>query len=295
MHEMGPHHPESPDRLDAISDRLIASGLDPHLVHHDAPAVTRKQLERVHEPDYIAAIEAASPEQGVRYLDPDTAMNPSTWDAALRAAGAAVLATDLVAGGTAESAFCSVRPPGHHATRTRAMGFCIFNNVAVGAMHALEAHRLERVAIVDFDVHHGNGTEQIFSGDKRVLMAGSFQHPFYPYSGTDHPAANMFNVPLPAGTGSQGFREAVERFWIPALDRFRPEMVFVSAGFDAHREDPLAGLKLVENDYTWVTREMIGAAARYAQNRIVSSLEGGYSLSALGRSAAEHVKALIEA
>ena len=221
-------------------------------------------------------------------------MNPGTWDAALRAAGAAVLATDLVAGGKAESAFCSVRPPGHHATRTRAMGFCIFNNVAVAAMHALEAHGLERVAIVDFDVHHGNGTEEIFEDDERVLMAGSFQHPFYPYSGTDHPARNMFNVPLPAGTGSQGFREAAERVWLPALDDFAPQMIFFSAGFDAHVEDDMAMLRLVDQDYAWVTERVKAIADRHARGRIVSLLEGGYALSALGRSVVQHLKVLGE-
>jgi acetoin utilization deacetylase AcuC-like enzyme len=226
------------------------------------------------------------------HLDPDTAMNPSTWDAALRAAGAVVLGTDLVARGKAQSAFCSVRPPGHHATRTRAMGFCIFNNVAVGAMHALEAHGIERVAIIDFDVHHGNGTEEIFSDDERVLMASTFQHPFYPYSGTDNPARNMVNIPLAAGTGSQGFREAVERHWLPALDDFAPQMVFFSAGFDAHVEDDMAMLRLVDQDYAWVTREVKAIADRHAGGRIVSVLEGGYALSALGRSVVQHVKVL---
>ena len=291
-HDMGAHHPECPARLAAIDDQLIASGIAPHLAHHDAPLATLEQLVRVHPDAYVEAIRAARPARGIVHLDPDTAMSPGTWDAALRAAGAAVLATDLVAGGKAESAFCSVRPPGHHATRTRAMGFCIFNNVAVGAMHALEAHGLERVAIVDFDVHHGNGTEEIFEDDERVLMAGSFQHPFYPYSGTDHPARNMFNVPLPAGTGSQGFREAAERVWLPALDDFAPQMIFFSAGFDAHVEDDMAMLRLVDQDYAWVTERVKTIADRHARGRIVSSLEGGYALSALGRSVVQHLKVL---
>ncbi len=291
-HDMGTYHPECPARLAAIDDQLIAAGIAAHLAHHEAPLATEEQLARVHPPEYVAAIRAARPQRGIVHLDPDTAMNPGTWDAALRAAGAAVLATDLVAGGAAESAFCSVRPPGHHATRARAMGFCIFNNVAVGAMHALEAHRLERVAIVDFDVHHGNGTEEIFEDDERVLMAGSFQHPFYPYSGTDRPARNMRNVPLPAGTGSQGFREAVERVWLPALDDFAPQMVFFSAGFDAHVEDELAMLRLVDQDYAWVTAQVKGIADRHAGGRIVSVLEGGYALSALGRSVVQHLRVL---
>jgi acetoin utilization deacetylase AcuC-like enzyme len=291
-HDMGTYHPECPARLAAIDDQLIASGVVAYLEHHEAPLATVSQLARVHPEAYIEAIRAARPARGIVHLDPDTAMNPSTWDAALRAAGAAVLATDLVAGGKAESAFCSVRPPGHHATRTRAMGFCIFNNVAVGAMHALEAHGVERVAIIDFDVHHGNGTEDIFSDDGRVLMASTFQHPFYPYSGTDHPARNMVNIPLAAGTGSQGFREAVERHWLPRLNDFAPQMIYFSAGFDAHVEDDMAMLRLVDQDYAWVTREVKAIADRHAGGRIVSVLEGGYALSALGRSVVQHVRVL---
>jgi acetoin utilization deacetylase AcuC-like enzyme len=293
-HDMGTYHPECPARLAAIDDQLIASGIGAYLQHHDAPLATLEQLARVHPDAYIEAIRAARPARGIVHLDPDTAMNPSTWDAALRAAGAAVLATDLVAGGKAESAFCSVRPPGHHATRTRAMGFCIFNNVAVGVLHALEAHGLERVAIIDFDVHHGNGTEEIFSDDERVLMASTFQHPFYPYSGTDHPAPNMVNIPLAAGTGSQGFREAVERHWLPALDDFAPQMIFFSAGFDAHVEDDMAMLRLVDQDYAWVTERVKTIADRHAGGRIVSVLEGGYALSALGRSVVQHLRVLGE-
>ena len=295
-HDMGAYHPESPARLAAIDDQLIASGIAPYLAHHEAPLATVEQLARVHPNEYIEAIRRARPARGIVHLDPDTAMNSSTWDAALRAAGAAVLATDLVAGGAAESAFCSVRPPGHHATRTRAMGFCIFNNVAVGAMHALRAHALERVAIIDFDVHHGNGTEEIFSDDERVLMASTFQHPFYPYSGTDHPARNMVNVPLAAGTGSQGFREAVERYWLPALEDFAPQMIFFSAGFlqQSTVEDDMAMLRLVDQDYAWVTAKVKTIADRHAGGRIVSTLEGGYALSALGRSVVQHLRVLGE-
>ncbi len=293
-HDMGAHHPECPARLGAIDDQLIASSIAPLLDHREAPLATLEQLARVHSPAYIEGIRAARPARGIVYLDPDTALSPGTWQAALRAAGAAVLATDLVARGEVESAFCSVRPPGHHATRTRPMGFCIFNNVAVGAMHALAAHGLERVAIVDFDVHHGNGTEEIFADDERVLMASTFQHPFYPYSGTDHPAPNMVNVPLPAGTGSQGFRQVVEEHWLPALDDFAPQMIFFSAGFDAHVEDDMAMLRLVDQDYAWVTRTVKAVADRHAAGRIVSLLEGGYALSALGRSVVQHLKVLGE-
>ena len=292
---MGPYHPECPDRLTAIADRMIAAGLDGHLVHHTASAVTREQLLRVHGAAYIDEIDRASPREGLVYLDPDTALNPHSVDAAKHAAGAVVLATDLVMRGACSNAFCAVRPPGHHAERRRAMGFCIFNSVAVGAMHALEHHGLERVAVIDFDVHHGNGTEDAFSDEPRVLMVSTFQYPLYPYSGVDNPAPNMVNVPLPEGTGSEGFRRIVSERWIPALDEFEPQMLFVSAGFDAHRDDPLAGLRFVDADYGWVTRELCGVAKRHAQGRVVSTLEGGYALPALGRSAAEHVKELLGA
>ena len=293
LHDMGPYHPECPDRLHAVGDRLISAGLDGYLTHFTAPAATREQLERVHDADYIDEIEAASPESGLHYLDPDTALNAHSVSAAQHAAGAVVLATDLVMSGQYRRAFCAVRPPGHHAERRRAMGFCLFNSVAVGAAHALEAHGLERVAIIDFDVHHGNGTEDIFSDDGRVVMVGTFQHPLYPYSGADSRASNMANVPLAAGSGSDELRAAVHDRWLPLLEEHRPEMLFVSAGFDAHREDPLAGLRFTEADFAWVTRELVTLANRHAQGRIVSSLEGGYSLSALGRSAAEHVRELV--
>jgi acetoin utilization deacetylase AcuC-like enzyme len=292
LHEMGPYHPECPERLTAISDRMIASGIDAFLVHHTAPAVTRDQLGRVHSAGYIDTIDAASPDAGLHFIDPDTALNPHSLTAARHAAGAVVMAVDLVLRGSARTAFCAVRPPGHHAERRRAMGFCLFNSIAVGAAHALEAHGLERVAIVDFDVHHGNGTEDIFSGDARVLMVSTFQHPLYPYCGTDSPAPNMVNVPLAEGAGSDEFRAAVKEHWLPALEAHRPQLILVSAGFDAHREDPLAGLKLTEADYAWVTRQLVDVATRHADGRIVSSLEGGYSLSALGRSVTEHVREL---
>ncbi|MFO1283095.1 MAG: histone deacetylase family protein [Burkholderiales bacterium] len=292
-HEMGPYHPECPDRLAAIGDRLIASGIDVYLVPYQAPAATHGQLARVHAAAYLAEIEHASPREGLHFLDPDTAMNAHSLTAAKHAAGAVVLATDLVMRGECRNAFCAVRPPGHHAERRRAMGFCLYNNVAVGVAHALEAHGLDRVAVVDFDVHHGNGTEDIFVGDERVLMVSTFQHPLYPYSGADCTAPNMVNVALPEGTGSDGFRDAVRERWLPALEAFRPQFLYVSAGFDAHREDPLAGLRLADADYAWVTRELLAVAARHAHGRLVSTLEGGYALSALGRAATEHVRELV--
>lgn len=291
-HDMGRHHPECPERLSAIEDQLISSGIGQYLQRYEAPLATREQLERVHPAGYIDWIEASAPERGMVQLDPDTAMSAGTWEASLRAAGAAVLGVDLVLDGRASNAFCSVRPPGHHAMRARAMGFCLFNNVAVGAMHALEAGGLQRIAIVDFDVHHGNGTEDIFAGDERVLMVSTFQHPFYPYSGTEDPMQNMLNVPLPAGTGSQGFRQVVEQQWLPALQKFAPQMLFISAGFDAHAEDDMAMLRFADADYHWVTQKLMAIVDRSGQGRAVSVLEGGYNLSALGRSVVQHLKAL---
>lgn len=294
LHDMGSHHPESPDRLSAISDRLIASGLDLYLAFHDAPQAEIEHLSRAHPVEYVEEILSIVPVNGIHHLDPDTAMCPGTVKAALRAAGAGVLATDLVMNGEVENSFCAVRPPGHHAERARAMGFCFFNNVAVAARHALDAHGLERVAIVDFDVHHGNGTEDIFAGDRRVLMVSTFQHPYYPYSGTDDPADNMLNVPLPAGTRGEGFREVVESTWLPALEAFRPQAIFISAGFDAHFEDDMGSLGLLESDYAWVTQQIKAIARRHAEGRIVSILEGGYCLSALGRSVVAHLKVLAD-
>jgi acetoin utilization deacetylase AcuC-like enzyme len=249
----------------------------------------------VHDALHIAELEGKSPAEGLVHVDPDTAMNPYTMNAAWHAAGAAVLATELVVKGEVQSAFCCVRPPGHHAERGQAMGFCFFNNVAVGAAHALSALGLERVAMVDFDVHHGNGTENIFAGDPRVLMVSTFQHPLYPFSGDIPQGDNMVNVPLPPRTRGDALRAAVTDHWLPALERFRPQMIFISAGFDAHREDDMANLGWVEADYAWVTREVLQVAERHAGGRVVSLLEGGYHLSALARSVAAHVKVLIGA
>ena len=293
-HDMGAHHPECPERLGAIQDRLIAAGLDIYLNHYEAPLAEIAQLQRVHPDHYIETLRLSSPQEGILHVEPDTAMCPGTWQAALRAAGAGILATDLVMRGEVPNAFCSVRPPGHHAERARAMGFCFFNNIAVAAMHALEAWNLARVAIVDFDVHHGNGTEQICAGDERILMVGTFQHPFYPYCGAENPAPNMCNIPLKVGTRGDVFRQVVEEQWLPRLRSFAPEMVFVSAGFDAHYEDDMASLGLVEADFTWVTEQIMTVAAQSAGGRIVSMLEGGYALSALARSVAAHVKVLAD-
>jgi acetoin utilization deacetylase AcuC-like enzyme len=295
LHDMGPYHPECPQRLDAIHDHLISEGLDGLVTHYTAPAATREQLERVHSGAYIDEVEAASPESGIHYLDPDTALNPDSLEAARHAAGAVVLGTDLVMSGECSAAFCAVRPPGHHATRERAMGFCLFNNIAVGVAHALARHGLTRAAVIDFDVHHGNGTEDIFAGNPDVIMVGTFQYPLYPYSGVEPLGANMHNVPLSPGSGSDAFRAAFTERCLPALEAHEPEILFVSAGFDAHREDPLANLKLADADFAWVTAEIVAVAERHAQGRIVSSLEGGYALPALGRSAIAHLRGLVMA
>jgi acetoin utilization deacetylase AcuC-like enzyme len=291
-HEMGAGHPESPQRLKAILAALEASGLIARLMVREAPEASREQLERVHHPDHVDLIFSSAPERGYAYLDPDTSMNSSSLSAALRAAGAVVTATDMVMSGEARNAFCAVRPPGHHATRDRAMGFCLFNNVAIGAMHAIEVHGLERVAVLDFDVHHGNGTEDAFHDDPRVMLCSTFQHPYYPYSGADSGNRHIINVPLPAMTDGRGFRDAVERDWMPALDAFKPQLVFVSAGFDAHRDDPLAYLKLADEDYRWVTERLVDVAERHAEGRVVSTLEGGYNTDALGRCVVEHMRVL---
>ncbi len=293
LHEMGEDHPEQPARLWAIRDRLIASGLEMVLYHYDAPQATRDHLERVHTADYVSSIFNAVPRDGLLQLTPDTAMNPHTLDAALHAAGGVIMAVDLVMSGTHESAFCAVRPPGHHADQGSPMGFCFFNNIAVGAAHALIGHTLEKVAIVDFDVHHGNGTEEIFRDNPNVLFCSSFQHPFYPFTGHETDEKHIVNITLPAGTSGPHFRQEVEAHWLPRLHEFKPQLVMISAGFDAHAEDDMAHLRLREPDYKWVTEALKEVANRYANGRVVSSLEGGYNLSALGRSVQVHIDALL--
>ena len=291
-HNMGDWHPESPLRLSAIDDQLHTARLFDFLSHHQAPSVDRSQLLRVHDAAYVDFVEAASPRDGFHALDPDTSMNPFTLEAARHAAGGAVLAVDLVMRGEARNTFVACRPPGHHATRNQAMGFCFFNNVAVAAAHALEAHGLARVAIVDFDVHHGNGTEDIFRNDPRVMLCSTFQHPFYPFCGADTVSSHIINVPLPAGTTGGPYREAFSARILPQLEAFRPQMLFFSAGFDGHREDDMAQFGLVEADYVWITGQVMDLAARHAEGRIASVLEGGYDLSSLGRSVAAHIRTL---
>ncbi|HSW06788.1 histone deacetylase family protein [Aquabacterium sp.] len=298
LHDMGEGHPECPQRLDAISDQLLSSGLDVALQHRDAPLATLDQLQRAHTSRHVAELkdllEEVQRSGQPRALDPDTFACPATLRAALRAAGAAVAATEAVVKGEVANAFCAIRPPGHHATRDAAMGFCFFNNVAVAARHALDVLGLQRVAIIDFDVHHGNGTEDIIAGDERVLMASFFQHPLYPNSGGVPMGTNMINVPIPPYTRGMEVRGIIDAMWMPRLEEFRPQMLFISAGFDAHREDELGQLGLVEADYAWITRRMKDLADRHCQGRIVSCLEGGYALSALARSVVAHLRVLAD-
>jgi len=295
LHEMGPDHPECPARVSAINDHLLARGLLDLMLHYTAPAAKRNQVERVHDGLYVAELIARAPDTGYCRVDPDTSMNRFTLAAAWHAAGAAVLATELVARGKVASAFCNIRPAGHHATRHEAMGFCFFNNAAVGIAHALAECGMHRVALVDFDVHHGNGSEDIFAGDDRVLMVSTFERGLYPFNGEYPSGPNLCNVPLEPRTGGEALRAAVTEHWLPALDAFRPELIVVSAGFDAHREDDMGRLGWVESDYAWVTREIVAVAGHHAQGRIVSVLEGGYDLSALPRSVAAHIRVLIGA
>ena len=295
---MGAGHPECPQRLDAIADHLLSTGLDVALDFREAGPANPAQIGRAHTSGYVAEISdvlqqvAAGGE--ARHLDPDTVACPHTLAAALHAAGAAIAATDDVLAGRASNAFCAVRPPGHHATRDQTMGFCFFNNVAIAARHALDVHGLARVAIIDFDVHHGNGTEDIIAGDERVLMCSFFQHPLYPYSGAVPKGTNMVNVPLAPYTRGQAVRDTIDTMWMPALEDFKPQMLFISAGFDAHREDELGQMGLVEADYAWITRRLVDLAARHAGGRIVSVLEGGYNLGALARSVAAHLRVMAD-
>ena len=303
LHEMGPGHPECPARLDAIEDRLLVSGVGDALERCNVPLASLAEIELAHDPMHIAALQgltdrleqelaAGGPEY--KQLDTDTSINRHTFKAALRAAGATLAATDAVLAGELENAFCSVRPPGHHATRNQAMGFCFFNNVAVGVKYALERHHLKRVAVIDFDVHHGNGTEDILAGDPRVLMCGIFQHPFYPFSGDKDPASNMLNVPVAAYTKGMDIREIIEMMWIPRLEAFKPEMIFISAGFDAHREDDMGQLGMTENDFAWITARIKDIARRFSKSRIVSCLEGGYVMDPLARSVEAHLRVLAD-
>ena len=302
-HEMGPGHPECPERLDAIERQLLVSGLADLLDRREAPLAPIGDIELAHDRMLVAAIRGLSDQLaddivagGPSHvqIDPDTSLNVHTWQAALRAAGAAIAATDSVIAGEMANAFCAVRPPGHHAERAKAMGFCFFSNIAIAAKYALERHGLKRVAIVDFDVHHGNGTADIIQGDERILMVSFFQHPLFPFSGADSEAPNMVNLPVPAHTRGMDVRELIDLMWMPRLEEFRPEMIFISAGFDAHRDDDLGQMNLTEQDFAWITARIKQVADRHAKGRIVSALEGGYHLGALGRSVEAHIRVLAD-
>jgi acetoin utilization deacetylase AcuC-like enzyme len=292
-HDPGMDHPESPARLRAVLDALDAPQFAA-LQRVEAPRATREQLKRVHDAAYVDRIFASAPPEGHARLDPDTVMSAGSLDAAVHAAGAAGAAIDAVVSNETRRAFCAVRPPGHHATRDQAMGFCLFNSVAVAAAHALAVHDIKRVAIADFDVHHGNGTQDIFQHDARVMYASSHQMPLYPGTGaaSEHGDGNIVNAPLAPGAGSIEFRAAWSKSLLPELDMFRPQLLLVSAGFDAHARDPLADLKLATDDYAWITQRLCDLAERHADGRIVSSLEGGYDLVALRECTVAHVAAL---
>ena len=293
LHEISPGHPECPQRIDAILNQLKKENLYDYLQHFDAPLADPAAAQSCHPPSFIDSIVTSSPDSGRVQLDADTAMNPYSLNAALRGVGAGILGTDKVIAGEVANAFCAVRPPGHHAEKIQAMGFCFFGNIAIAARHAIRNHGLKRVAIVDFDVHHGNGTEDIVDGDKTILFCSSFQYPFYPGSYRPNVSGQRINVPLASGTGGEDFRHEILEQWIPALNEFKPEMVFISAGFDAHIEDPLAQLALSDNDFVWITQQLMSVADTHADGRIVSMLEGGYSLPALARSATAHVRELM--
>lgn len=293
QHDTGEGHPETARRISAIEDRFLATGLLDVLRYVDAPEVTEHQLLRVHTTAHLETLDAKAPTSGYVRLDPDTVISSNSLPAARRAAGAVIAAVDLVVSGEIESAFCCVRPPGHHAESNRVMGFCLYNNIAVGVAHALEEHGMKKVAVVDFDVHQGNGTEEIFQDDGRVLFCSTFQHPFFPFTTPLENAANRVNVPLDATAKSAEFRAAVSEQWLPALDAFQPQMVFISAGFDAHQDDEMSYVSLTDADFRWVSGRIAEVAIKSAAGRIVSVLEGGYELNSLARCAELHVRVLM--
>jgi acetoin utilization deacetylase AcuC-like enzyme len=293
-HEMGAHHPECPERLWAIHDHLMRKGLMPLLDVHEPIEATDEEILRVHSADHLDFLVASVPkERPYTGIDPDTSMNSHTLHAAYLACGAVTQAVDLIVSGQARNAFCAVRPPGHHAERSTVMGFCFFNNIAVAAAHALQAHGLKRVVIVDFDVHHGNGTEAIFAGDDRVMMVSTFEQAIYPYTGDIPLGRNMLNVPLQAYSDGSAMREAVQYQWLPAIEKFAPELILISAGFDAHREDDMSHLMWTDADYAWISQQLVSLAGKVCDGRIVSSLEGGYAVEALARSVGHHIDALL--
>ena len=293
LHDAGAGHPECSQRLQVIFDALVHSDSLSILQYEKAPKVTREQLLRVHDEHYINAIFKCAPSHGFVHLDPDTVMSPHTLSAALHAAGAAIKAVDLVLSNSQiKAAFCNIRPPGHHAERARAMGFSFFNNLAVGVAHALEHHHLKRVAIVDFDVHRGNGTEDIFQNNKKVIICSIYEQFLFPEDEPSKDIKNIINIPLAAGSTGREFRAEITQFGLDKMNAFKPEMIFISAGFDGHQRDSISNLNLTEFDYLWITQQIKHIADNYSQGRIVSVLEGGYALDVLGSCVAAHVKGL---
>ncbi len=295
LHHMFVGHPECPDRLVAIEDRLKARQVWDFLEHIEAEDAVEQQLLLAHSQQHLDSLAACAPAAGEppHQIDPDTFMNEHTLKAALKSAGAGTMAVDLIMQQKIDNAFCAVRPPGHHAERDKAMGFCFFNNIAVAAAYALDQYALERVAIIDFDVHHGNGTENIFLHDSRVMICSSYEHPMYPYSGCASIAGHIINSRLDSGSTGADFRQAVEQQWLPELAAFKPQFIFISAGFDAHQEDEMAQLKLNDDDYLWVSQQIKTIADKYAEGRIVSMLEGGYALNGLATSSEQHIRVLM--
>jgi acetoin utilization deacetylase AcuC-like enzyme len=294
LHDPGQWHPESSKRLQAISQKLSASNFVDHIIHEEAPMATHEQLLYVHDEDYIDSIFQMAPKEERINLDADTAMNPHTLSAALRAAGAVIKGVDLVMTHKSQHVFCNIRPPGHHAERGKAMGFCFFNNLAIGVAHALAHYHLKRIAIVDFDVHRGNGTEDIFQNNKRVLICSSYEFFLYPYHLAQPNADNIIYIPLSPGSAGSEFRKEVTKYGLHEIEAFEPELIFFSAGFDGHKNDTISSLKLTEEDYYWITKQVKQIADRYSQGRIISVLEGGYALDVLGDCVAAHLQALIE-
>ncbi|HHQ69005.1 MAG TPA: histone deacetylase family protein [Halothiobacillaceae bacterium] len=292
-HKNGSLHPDQPGRINAIFDQLIASGIDPFLVHQQAPYADDEAVTRAHCPHYLDALRTNIPTEGIVPLDGDTALSPGSLDAALRAAGAGVAGVDWVMQGENRAAFGAVRPPGHHAGPDQPAGFCLLNNIAIAARHAQAVHQIKRIAIIDFDVHHGDGTEAIVGGDEQILFCSVFQHPFYPFTGAEEPCTNCLPVPLPAATRGSQWREAIKAAWFAKLAEFAPQLILISAGFDGHLEDDMGQLGLIEDDYVWLTEQLRNQALKSANGRMVSLLEGGYHPGALGRSVTAHLKCLL--
>lgn len=293
LHDMGQMHPESPNRLYVIDAALKKSDLSRKLVKYEAKSAERDQLLLVHDEKYLQFLDSTAPKSGIVNVNMDTAMNSHTLSAAYRAAGALVMAVDLVMSKQAQMAFCAVRPPGHHAEKNEAMGFCFFNNVAVGAAYLMQKYKLSRILIVDFDVHHGNGTEYMFENDARVLICSSFQHPQYPGKPFVNNSDHIINIPLATATESREFRQKVEELWFLRIEAFKPEFIFISAGFDAHCKDPLGGLELVEDDYKWLTQKLVDYAKLFADGRMISTLEGGYDPDSLAACVLGHLEVMV--